>query len=285
MSYSVYDVINTRIMELLTKGTVPWRKGWNVTSSMPRSLNTKKEYRGINVFLLASLQYSQPWFLTFNQIKESGGNVKQGEKGSPVIFWKWIDRTDPEDKNKVPLLRYYNVFNVEQVDGIKYPEPVTATNQFTPIEAADRIISAMPNKPLIQHMGNRACYSPSSDTVTLPPQTSFESPDEYYSTAFHELTHSTMAEHRLNRKASIQVHRFGDEEYSKEELVAEMGASFLCGHAGIVNNTIENSASYIGNWLKALKNDKTLLVHAAAAAQRAADYIINNQPEGKEAEV
>jgi antirestriction protein ArdC len=276
---NVYDVINQRIMELLEKGSVPWRRGWNVTSSMPRSLASKKQYRGINVFLLASMQYEQPWFLTFNQIKERGGIIKQGEKACPIVFWKWIEHSDPEDKNKVPLLRYYNVFNVEQTEGIKYPELVTDTNPFASIEAAEKIITTMPNKPPIEHIGNKAFYNPRTDSVTLPKQTSFESPEEYYSTVFHELTHSTMHESRLDRKATTQVHRWGDEAYSKEELVAEMGASFLCGHAGIENNTIENSVAYIQGWLKALKNDKTLLVHAAAQAQKAADYILDKQPE------
>lgn len=275
MGNNVYDMINSRILALLEKGTVPWRRGWNVTNSMPRSLATKKEYRGINVFLLASMQFAQPWFLTFNQIKERGGIIKQGEKACPIVFWKWIDRSDPEDKNKVPLLRYYNVFNVEQTEGITYPELVTDTNPFTSIEAADKIISSMPNKPLIEHMGNRAYYNPRSDSVTLHIVTSFETAEEYYSTCFHELTHSTMHESRLARKVKDEVHRFGDEGYSKEELVAEMGASFLCGHAGIENSTIENSAAYIQGWLKALKNDKTLLVHAAAQAQRSTDYILN----------
>jgi antirestriction protein ArdC len=135
----------------------------------------------------------------------------------------------------------------------------------------------MPNMPLIQHMGNRAMYNPRSDTVTLPMQTAFQSPDEYYSTAFHELTHSTMHEDRLNRKVTGQVHTFGDEEYSKEELVAEMGAAFLCGFAGIENTTIENSAAYIQGWLKSLKNDKTLLISAASLAQKASDYILNRK--------
>jgi len=273
MSIKVYEVINNRILELLEQGTVPWRKPWNVTSSMPRSLSTKKEYRGINVFLLACQQYSQPWWLTFNQIKERGGHVKQGMNASPIVFWKWIEKDD--DKQKVPLLRYYNVFNVEQAEGITYPELETVSNTFTPIEKAEQIIATMPNKPLIQHMGGRACYNPRTDTVTLPPQTAFQSPEEYYCTAFHELTHSTMHENRLNRKSTIQMHSFGDEAYSREELVAECGASFLCGHAGIENFTLENSAAYIAGWLKALKNDKTLLVHAAAQAQKASDYILN----------
>jgi antirestriction protein ArdC len=133
------------------------------------------------------------------------------------------------------------------------------------------------NKPLIQHMGNRAYYNPLSDTVTLPPQIAFQSPEKYYATCFHELTHSTMHEDRLNRKVTAQVHSWGDEAYSKEELVAEMGASFLCGHTGIENMTIENSAAYLAGWLKALKNDRTLLIHAAAQAQKASDYIMGNK--------
>jgi antirestriction protein ArdC len=275
MGVNVYDVINSRILELLENGTVPWRRGWNVSSCMPRSLATKKEYRGINVFLLGCQEYSQPWFLTFNQIKERGGYVKQGMKASPIVFWRWMDSSDPDDKQKVPLLRYYNVFNVEQTEGVNYPELETTTNTFTPIETAEQIISSMPHRPMIQHHGNRAYYNHLSDTVTLPPQAAFQSAAEYYVTCFHELTHSTMAENRLNRKATIQVHKFGDADYSKEELVAEMGASFLCGHAGIENTTIDNSAAYIQGWLKALKNDKTLLVHAAAQAQRSTDYILN----------
>ena len=133
----------------------------------------------------------------------------------------------------------------------------------------------MPNKPLIEHMGNRAYYDPRHDAITLPKLTSFESAEEYYSTAFHELSHSTMHESRLDRKVKDEVHRFGNEDYSKEELVAEMGASFLCGHAGIENAVIENNAAYIQGWLKALKNDKSLLIHAAAQAQRSTDYILN----------
>ena len=136
MGVNVYDVINSRILDLLEKGTVPWRRGWNISSSMPRSFATRKEYRGINVFLLASLQYSQPWFLTYNQIQEHGGHIKLGEKACPIVFWKWIDGKNVADvagvhKNtsKIPLLRYYNVFNVEQTEGITYQELVTTTNQ------------------------------------------------------------------------------------------------------------------------------------------------------------
>jgi antirestriction protein ArdC len=195
---------------------------------------------------------------------------------------KGIENDDPDDKQKVPLLRYYNVFNVEQAEGITSPELQTETNTFTPIEQAEQIIATMPNKPLIQHMGNRACYNPRSDTVTLPPQTAFQSAQSYYATCFHELTHSTMHEDRLNRKVTGQVHSWGDEAYSKEELVAECGASFLCGHAGIANTIIENSATYIQGWLKALKTDRTLLIHATVQAQKASDYILNKKSDEQE---
>jgi antirestriction protein ArdC len=290
MGVNVYDVINQRILQLLEQGTVPWRRGWNVTSSMPRSLATKKEYKGLNVFVLSCQQFSSPWWLTFHQCNQLGGRILKGSRSTPVLFWKWVDRAgnelDVHDEHnsrsgKVPLLKFYQVFNAEQTEGITYPETEnTFTNftTFTPIEQAEQIISSMPNRPLIQHMGNRAYYNPTSDTITLPPQHNFQSPEEYYCTAFHELIHSTMAENRLNRKATIQVHKFGDADYSKEELVAEMGASFLCGYSGIEDTTLENSVAYLQGWLKALRSDRTLLVHAASAAQRASDFVLNVTP-------
>ena len=149
--------------------------------------------------------------MTFKQCQEKGGHVIKGQKSTPVIFWKWIDRKPTDDpgecvNGKIPLLRYYSVFNVEQTEGITYPELVINNNQeFTPIQRAEEIISNMPLKPQIQHLGNKATYNVRTDIVTLPPQAAFDSPEKYYSTAFHELSHSTMAEHRLNRKASIQV--------------------------------------------------------------------------------
>jgi antirestriction protein ArdC len=277
---NVYDIINTRIMELLEQGTVPWRKSWNTVSNMPKNLLSKKEYRGVNLFLLACMPYSSPYWMTYKQISDKGGHVLKGEKSTPVIFWKWLDRKDSDDpesagNGKIPLLRYYNVFNIEQTEGITYPELVQENNQeFTPIERAEQIIANMPYKPTIHHGGNKAAYSPVLDYVKLPGPSSFQSPEEYYSTAFHELTHSTGHASRLGRKGVLEPSYFGSHEYSKEELVAEMGAAFLCGMSGIENKTIDNSAAYIQGWLRELKNDKTLLIHAAALAQKAADYIL-----------
>jgi antirestriction protein ArdC len=278
---NVYDIINTRIMELLAQGTVPWRKTWNTVSNMPKNLVSKKEYRGVNIFLLACMPYSSPYWMTYKQISDKGGHVLKGEKSTPVIFWKWLDRKDTDDperavgSGRVPLLRYYNVFNIEQTEGITYPELVSVNNQeFTPIERAEQIIANMPYKPTIHHGGNKAAYSPVLDYVKLPEPSSFQSPEEYYSTSFHELTHSTGHASRLGRKGVLEPSYFGSHEYSKEELVAEMGAAFLCGMSRIENKTIDNSAAYIQGWLRELKNDKTLLIHAAALAQKAADYIL-----------
>lgn len=283
----VYQVINRRIMELLESGTVPWRKTWNAGSNMPKNIVSKKEYRGVNVFLLACMPYSSPYWMTYKQCVDKGGHVIKGSKSTPVIFWKWLDCKDTEATDtdavsgKIPMLRFYNVFNLEQTEGIKPPLTTETINTFTPIERAEQIIAGMPLRPEIKHGGNRASYSPMLDYVKLPVPTSFELPEEYYSTAFHELSHATGHESRVGRKGVTQTSYFGSHEYSKEELVAEMGSAFLCGHAGI-ENTLENSAAYLAGWLKALKNDKTLLIHAAAQAQKASDYILNINPDVKE---
>ncbi len=275
---NVYDLINARIIELLSQQLIPWHRPWNTQSNYPKNLVSKKPYRGINVWLTACHNYSSPYWVTFKQATELGGHVRKGMKSTPVIYFQMLDKVDTTEEGangKIPLLRYYSVFNSEQCEGITVPDPITSASIFDPIQKSETIIACMPAKPLIQHLGNKATYNVRTDTVTLPPPAAFAVAEEYYCTAYHELIHSTMAEHRLNRKASVQLHKFGDEEYSKEELVAEMGASFLCGHSGIENTTIENSAAYLAGWLKALKGDRTLLVHAAALAQKAADYILN----------
>lgn len=285
MSSKVYEVITDRITALLEQGTIPWRKPWNAQSNLPRNISGR-EYRGINIFLLATQQYGSPYWLTFNQVQTKGGHVRKGEKSTPVVFWKWLDKKDAEatdgensTNGKIPMLRYYSVFNIEQTEGITPPAPEETHNHFDPITKAEKIIASMPLKPDIRYVGSRAYYSPSLDYIQLPPKHSFESAEELACCQFHELIHSTGHSNRLGRKGITETSYFGGHEYSKEELVAEMGAAFLCGHAGIENTTIQNSAAYIQGWLKALKNDKTLLIHAAGAAQKAADYILNRKPE------
>jgi antirestriction protein ArdC len=281
-----YDVINSRITELLECGTVPWRKPWNAQSNYPKNLVSGKRYQGINVFMLSCQEYSSPWWLTFKQVQDRGGHVVKGSKSTPIVFYKWIDRKDnvevdsEDSKNgKIPMLRYYNVFNIEQTEGVKAPEPEETHNHFNPIVRAEEIVANIPLCPDIRHGGNRAYYSPSLDYIQLPPQHTFDSIEEYYNTMFHELSHATGHINRLGRKSILDASYFGSHEYSKEELVAEMGAAFLCGHCGIEQKTIENSAAYIQGWLRALKNDKTLLIQAAAQAQKASNFILNVKPD------
>ena len=273
----VYEIITNRIIEKLEAGIIPWHKPWHSVEGMPKNLITRKEYRGINVFLLAMQRYESPYWLSFKQAQDLGGNVKKDEKGTPVVFWNWLNQIDDEGKEKnIPFMRYYTVYNVaqcENIDESKIPVVATIHNNFDHIAECEAIIANMPNCPEIQQGKQRASYNPLTDIISMPRFDSFVTAEEFYSTLYHEAIHSTGSEKRLNR-LNNNISSFGNEEYSKEELVAEMGAAFLCGFAGIENSTINNSAAYIQGWLKALKDDKKLVIMAAAQAQKAADYIL-----------
>lgn len=287
MKATVYDVITDRILEKLEAGTVPWHKPWKGgAAGMPRNLKSKRAYRGINVFLLSCAGYGSPHWLTFRQATQLGGAVRKGEKGFPVVFWKWPDRDkagdnpggDDRGKARGPILRYYTVFNVAQCDGIDDPDAAEPpTRAFSPIAACEQVIADMPDPPKRGSGEARAYYRPSEDLVNLPPAELFDSDEELYSTLFHELVHSTGNSKRLGRPGVTDAVLFGSHAYSKEELVAEMGAAFLCGHTGIDTATLDNSAAYIASWLDKLRNDKRLVVHAAAAAQKAADHILGRE--------
>lgn len=278
----VYDIITERVISLLEKGTVPWHKPWSGQEHHPKNLVSKKEYNGINTFMLSSAGYDSPYWVTFKQARDKGGNVKKGERGFPCVFWKWLAIEDKEnrDKRNVPFLRYYTVFNVLQCDGIEIPVVGVHSTKFHSNEICERIVSEMPNPPKIKHEGGMAFYTPSHDRIMIPPQESFYDSEFYYCTLFHELTHSTGHKSRLSRPG-IETIISGSNLYSKEELIAEMGAAFLCGYSGIENKIIDNSASYISSWLVKLMNDSRLVVHAAGQAQKAADYILRRK--GKDA--
>lgn len=287
----VYQIITDRILDQLEQGCVPWQKPWrSVGGVAPTNLHSGRPYRGINVFLLSVAPFSSPYWLTFRQAKERGGHVKAGSKGYPVVYWNWREVTEEttgneEPKTKlVPFLRYYTVFNVEQTEGVAYPKPETLDNNNNSIEACEQIVANMPHRPVIRHQGDAAYYQPTADRVTMPPMGLFRSSEEYYSTLFHELTHSTGHESRLARPTLTELCPFGSTNYSKEELVAEMGAAFLCGQTGIENRTIDNSAAYIKNWLSKLRNDRKMVVCAAAQAQKAADLILGRTHEKDEQE-
>jgi antirestriction protein ArdC len=269
---SVYEIITGQILAELEKGLVPWRKPWRTLP--PANLVSKKTYRGINTFLLALAGYGSQYWLTYRQTQALGGNVRRGEHGTKVVFWRFTEyeteTADGETENRTSaFLRYYTVFNLEQTEGLK---ALLALPPARPIEPAETIVAAMPNPPAYQQ-GFLACYSPSSDTVTMPSPTAFHSRAEYYSTMFHELTHATGHAKRLAREGFDRPVEFGSESYSREELVAEMGSAMLCGVAGIEQNTLANSAAYLKSWIARLKSDSRLVISAASAAQKAADYI------------
>lgn len=269
MTKKIYEMITNQIIEKLEAGTVPWKKPF--TNGIPRNWKTQKPYRGINLFLLdGGGEYA-----TFKQIKEAGGKVKRGSKSQIVIFWKMLDIEDQEteEKKKVPMLRYYRVFKIgEQTDGLE-PKQEFEKYEHDPIEEAEKIKDNYFNAPSYSFNSGGAWYKPFEDHINVPPKEDFEDIHEYYSTLFHEMIHSTGHESRLNREGIVKHNRFGSKDYSKEELVAELGASMLCGITGISNETIDNSASYINSWLQKLKDDKTLIVKAGQQAQKASDYI------------
>jgi antirestriction protein ArdC len=280
----VYQIVTNQIIEMLEQGTIPWSRPWQL--HCPMNLVSKKAYRGINVFLLdystRQQGYSRPYWISYKQAQQLGGQVRKGEKSTIVVFWKFIavkerDENGETKAKEVPFLRYYRVFNVEQCDIPDGKIPQTSKLDFNPVDQAEEIIANMPNRPGIKFDGNnRAFYSRITDSVHLPPKERFKIESGYYSTALHELIHSTGHPSRLNRKTLTESHSFGDHNYSQEELIAEMGSAFLCGTCGI-ERTIDNSAAYIQSWLKALKNDKRMVVRASSQAQKAADYILGNQ--------
>lgn len=272
----VYQEVTDRIVAALEEGTIPWHKPW-AEAGAQRNLKSGKEYRGVNQLLLGLSDYGSPYWLTFRQAKDLGGSVRKGERSSLVVFWKMLKRADQDtgDEKLIPMLRHYRVFNVSQCDGLEVPQDERETRTVSPIAACQSIVAGYRNGPTVEHGGSRACYSPARDAVMLPNQSAFESDESYYSTAFHELVHSTGHESRLKREGlELETLRFGSPTYSREELIAELGAAMLAGRAGIVPATIDQSAAYVAGWLGRLRDDRKLIVSAAGRAQRAADRVL-----------
>ena len=277
---SVYQIVTDRIIAQIEEAiknneVLPWQKPWTA-GNVAVNYVTQRPYRGINIWLLQGGEW-----ITWNQIcdeqkKNPNVHLKKGSKSSIAIFFKWkeVKDEDAEDgKKRVPILRYYNVFNIKDVEGLVSKRD-TVSYDHDPIEEAERIANDYVSREGIKLSyvdEDRAFYRPATDEIHVPPMDKFKELGEFYSTLFHEMVHSTGNKKRLARIADTAF--FGNEEYSKEELVAEMGAAMLCGRVGIDSVTADNSAAYLQNWLGALKKDVTMLVSAASKAQRAVDFI------------
>jgi len=270
----IYEAVTQKIIAKLEQGTIPWKKEWAGQSTGPFNFKTSKPYRGINYWNLSSYDFKSPAWLTFNQIKQLGLRLEKGSKSASVLFWKLIEVKDEDtgELKNIPYPRIYKVFNTDQVIGLEY-NPSIATHQ--PLVASEEIIQSYQSGPNIKTSSNGRCYyQPLIDEVRMVTLGDFHNPEGYYATLFHELIHSTGHSKRLDRGLDKDPHLFGDESYSKEELIAELGAAQLCAIAGIAQETIDNSAAYINGWLNVLKNDQQLLIQASQKAQLAADYIL-----------
>lgn len=279
MNKDIYQSITDRFIEQLKKGTVPWQKPWFGV----QNIVSRKPYRGINALLLGCSDYQSPFWVSFKQALDLGGHVKKGEKSHPVIYYKILDKQDAagnlmvrEDGRpaRIPFIRWANVFNLDQTEGIESPAIPISQNEGQPLEKAAAIVA---NAKLcsIHHAGFAAVYSPTDDVIRLPAPTAFRSQEDYFKILFHEMTHATGHGSRLDREGITQPTKFGSERYSKEELIAELGAAFLSNEAGILNQVqFDNSAAYLASWIKKFENDPRMIVSAASQAQRSADYVL-----------
>jgi antirestriction protein ArdC len=289
---NAYEIVAENIIKQLENGVAPWRKEWLSLGYRPLSLSSRKKYNGVN-FMLLTMEamdkgYESPWWGTYKQIEAMGGKVMKGEKGTPVVLWKRFETKDSttETPKFAAIMRYFTVFSAQQAEwegeAPKY-EKAEARTDVEIVESAQALMDnyfAKEGAPSLNFGGGRAFYSPSADGITLPEQNTFFNDAAFYSTAFHEMGHSTGHKTRLNRDGVVEGHYFGSELYSEEELVAEFTAAFLSGQTGVLPATLENSAAYIKSWHRRLKEDPKMLVKAIGRAQKAANYI-TDEAEGE----
>ena len=272
----IYQTITDRMIAEMERGEIPWKKPWMATGSAI-SHTTGKPYSLLNQMLLGRAGE----YLTFKQVHAEGGYVRKGEKASLLVFWTWLDKEDKEtgETTQIPFLKYYSVFHIDQCEGIraKYARELSQTASAD--ETAEKVIAeyvAREGVRIDHEQGNSAYYQPTTDTIRLPLMKQFAETAEYYSTAFHEMVHSTGHMKRLAR-LEAPAH-FGSEDYSKEELIADIGSSALVHHCGLETpESFRNNTAYIQNWLSVLKNDKRFIVSASGKAEKAVNFILEGQ--------
>lgn len=288
---TIRQMVTDRVVAALEKGTAPWHKAWATTGTgLPRNFDGRY-YRGVNVIILASAGYSSPFWGTINHkgtgsITQAGGHVREGEHPEMIVFFKRyvnVSKTEVDEHGK-PLkkisftLRYFNVFNAEQCDGLpaKY-YPATTEAEAAPEHPEAAIVAkeyfARDGAPSLGYGGDKANFGWTTDHIQLPPQASFDSDPEFQATRFHEMAHSTGHKKRLNRPQAVEFDHFGSDKYGKEELVAEMTTCMLLAVTNL-DSPFDNSAAYINSWINAIKGDTSLVISAGAQAQHAMDNIL-----------
>lgn len=275
---SKYDNLNEKLIELIKSGNIPWRKRWN--HLVLKNPVTGTEYRGRNLLLLNAAPYESPYWVTYDQAKRAGGQVRQGEKSYPIVWFG--EGMSKEDGKPCPILKGYNIFNMQQCDGLPFTMPEPPIKQFNPIEEAEKIVAWHSFE--LKVGGNRSFYSPSGNYIQLPARERFRDEQAYYLVLFHELIHWSGHPSRLNRPGGEK----GTKAYDFEELVAEIGASYLSREAGLDMALLPECASYLQGYLsgkdyeKLLKGDKTLFIRASSKAQLAVNYILGVEEKEEE---
>lgn len=270
---NVYDIVTERILQKLKEGCVPWLKPW---IDEPISGISGKAYTGVNLLIL-----DKPGeYFTMKEIMRLRAKLKEKYTTYIICYYSFDqqkkgEKKEEKEKRSYPVLKYYRVYHISDIEGIN---PKVKVNVKKDIMDAEKIITGYTEVP-IRHDLRGAFYSPSIDYVNVPDKSTFNKIEEYYCTMYHELAHSTGHKKRLNRFGENDHHLFGSETYSKEELIAELTACMLCGHAGIEEITINNSASYISSWISRLENDHHLIVSASSKARKASEYILGIKPE------
>ena len=281
MKKSVYEIITERIIEQLENGVIPWQKPWSGTHSGAYNRVSNKPYSLLNQMILKH----DGEYATFKQWSDLGGKIRKGEKSEVVTFWK-IQPIEEENEDgekvirQIPILKYFNVFHISQVDGVE-PKEQLKISDLEPIEEAEKIKTEYMNREhlkIFEKVTNDAFYLPIQDYIQVPCKEQYQDIEEFYSTLFHEMIHSTGHKSRLNRPDMQGIVRHGSEKYSKEELTAELGSAMIINILGIeTEKSFKNSSGYIQDWLQVLKNDNNFIVSASSRAEKAVKYILNEQ--------
>lgn len=281
MASDVYSLVNDRILDALERGIIPWKRPW--TGSLPKNYDSGKDYKGVNILTLSIQEmvrgYSSPFWMTFLQANKYGGHIRRGEHATYIVFSdRKVKEVEKEDGTKElktwHVVRSYPVFNFAQTEGVPEKEAgPTLDPDRDLMKVCDSVLSGMPSPPNYRESGSRAYYVPKEDLVNLPPIGTFKTTEGYVATKWHEVGHSTGHESRLSRAGIMETAAFGGEDYSFEELVAELTSAYLCAKNGI-DNTLENSTAYIQSWLRALKDDRSMILKASGKATAAVGYIL-----------